>query len=167
MPLPPPSGAVTFEFRKNSGEMALVDEAAHQSDVRQSEPISEQQLPSPLDSFSNQPLVRRYARRLAESACKIAGRQSTFMRKLCNGRVVTQTRGKKIEHAPELPGRQSSRRQIIRNDGVAVGSHDVSVKGERDVVDKQGAMLGGALDMVEKRIRQSVHNPVTRTQQGG
>ena len=68
VPLPPPSGAVTFEFRKNPGEMALVDEAAHQSNVGQSEPVSEQQLPSPLDSFSNQPLVRRYARRLAESA---------------------------------------------------------------------------------------------------
>jgi hypothetical protein len=68
VPLPPPSGAVTFEFRKNPGEMTLVNEAAHESNVRQSEPVPEQQLPSPLDSFSNQPLVRRYARRLAESA---------------------------------------------------------------------------------------------------
>jgi hypothetical protein len=67
-PLPPPSGAVTFEFRKNPGEMALVNEAAYESNVRQPQPVSEQQLPSPLDSFSNQPLVRRCARRLAESA---------------------------------------------------------------------------------------------------
>ena len=68
IPLPPPSGAVAFELRKNPGEVALVDKAAHQSNVRQFEPVSEQQLPSPLDSFSNQPLVGRYARRLAESA---------------------------------------------------------------------------------------------------
>ena len=72
VPLPPPSGAIAFELRKNPGEVALVDEAAHQSDVCQSEPVSEQQLPSPLDSFSNQPLVRRYARRLAESALGLA-----------------------------------------------------------------------------------------------
>jgi hypothetical protein len=107
VPLPPPSGAVAFELRKNPSEMALVDEAAHQGDVRQSEPVSEQQLPSPLDSFSNQPLVRRYARRLAESACEIARRQSTLTRKLCNGRVVTQMRGKEVEYATKLPGRQS------------------------------------------------------------
>jgi len=52
IPLPPPSGAVAFELRKNPGEVALVDKAAHQSNVRQFEPVSEQQLPSPLDSFS-------------------------------------------------------------------------------------------------------------------
>jgi len=68
VPLPPPSGAVTFDFRKNPGEMALVNKAAYESNVRQSEPVSEQQLSSPLDSFSNQPLVRRYASCLAESA---------------------------------------------------------------------------------------------------
>ena len=64
-------------------------------------------------------------------------------------------RGKEVEHATKLPGRQSSRRQIIRDSGVAVGPHDVSVKGERDVVDKQSAALVRALDMVKKRIRQS------------
>ena len=42
VPLPPPSGAFAFELRKNPGEVALVDEAAHQGDVRQSEPVSEQ-----------------------------------------------------------------------------------------------------------------------------
>ena len=68
VPLPPLSGTIAFELRKNPREVTLVDEAAHQSDVRQFESISEQQLPSPLESFSNQPLVRRYARRLAESA---------------------------------------------------------------------------------------------------
>jgi hypothetical protein len=65
--LPPSSGAVTFEFRKNPAEMALVDEAAYQSNVCQLQPVSEQQLPSPLDSFSNQPLVWRYIRRLAST----------------------------------------------------------------------------------------------------
>jgi hypothetical protein len=68
VPLPPPSGAVTFQFRKNPAEMALVNEATYQSNVGQSEPVSEQQLPSALDSFSDQPLVRRYARRPSESA---------------------------------------------------------------------------------------------------
>jgi hypothetical protein len=68
VPLPPPSRTIAFELRKNPGEVALVDEAAYQRDVRQSESVSEQQLPTPLDSFSNQPLVGRYARRLAESA---------------------------------------------------------------------------------------------------
>ena len=68
VPLPPSSGAVTFKFGEDPGEVALVNEAAYEGDVRQSEPVSEQQLPSSFDSFSNQPLVRRYARRLAESA---------------------------------------------------------------------------------------------------
>jgi hypothetical protein len=68
VPLSPPSGAVTFKFRKNPGEMALVDEAAYESDVRQAQPVSKQQSPGPFYPFSNQPLVRRYARRLAESA---------------------------------------------------------------------------------------------------
>jgi hypothetical protein len=66
VPLPPLSGTIAFELRKNPGEVALVDEAAHQSDVRQFEPVSEQQLPSPLQPPSDQPLVGRYARRLAE-----------------------------------------------------------------------------------------------------
>jgi hypothetical protein len=42
VPLSPPSGAVAFEFRKNPAEVALVDEAAHKGNVRQSEPVSEQ-----------------------------------------------------------------------------------------------------------------------------
>ena len=45
-------------------------------------------------------------------------------------------------------------------------AHDVSVKGERDVVEKQSAALVRALDMVKKRIGQSVHDPVMRPQAG-
>jgi hypothetical protein len=69
---PPPSGGLTFELRKNPREVALVDEAAHQSNVRQPEPVSEQQTPSSFNPFFNQPLMRRYACRLAESTRKIA-----------------------------------------------------------------------------------------------
>src|SRR5258707_8778271 len=105
--------------------MALVNEAAYESNVGQSEPVSEQQLPSPLDSFSNQPLVRRYARRLAETACEIARRQSAFTRQLCNGCVATHMRGKEVERTTKLPGRQCSRRRGIRDNHVAVGLHDV------------------------------------------
>jgi hypothetical protein len=66
VPLPPLSGTIAFELRKNPGKVTLVDEAAHQSNVRQFEPVSEQQLPSPLQPPSDQPLVGRYASRLAE-----------------------------------------------------------------------------------------------------
>ena len=34
LPLPPSSGAVAFELREHPGEVALVDEAADQSNVR-------------------------------------------------------------------------------------------------------------------------------------
>ena len=66
MPLPPLSGTGAFELGKNPREMALVDEAAHERDISQFEPVSEQQLPGPLDPSSDQPLVRGHARRLAE-----------------------------------------------------------------------------------------------------
>ena len=41
MPPPPFSRTLAFEFGKDPGEVALVDETAHQSDIGQSEPVSE------------------------------------------------------------------------------------------------------------------------------
>jgi hypothetical protein len=68
MSLSPPSRTIAFELRKHPGEVTLIDEAAYQGDVRQSKPVSEQQLSRLLDPSSDHPLVRRYACRLAEGA---------------------------------------------------------------------------------------------------
>jgi hypothetical protein len=86
--LAPPSGAIAFELRKNPAEMALVDETAYESNLRQPKPVSEQQSSRLFYPFSDQPLMRGYAHRLAECACEIARRQSTFTRELCDGGVV-------------------------------------------------------------------------------
>src|ERR1700748_2566891 len=75
-------------------------------------------------------------------------------------------RGKEVEDAPKLPGRQASGNATFGRRALGVSPHDVSVKGQRDMVDKQGTVLSGVLDMAEKRRRQSQHDSVMRTKRG-
>ncbi len=74
----PPAGAQPFGSREDPGEVALINEAAIERDMRQLITTTKHQRLCLLDASIEQPLMWRGAGRCGESPPKMAGRQATL-----------------------------------------------------------------------------------------
>ena len=69
-------------FRESPGEVALIGEAAIDSDICERRIRVQQFVLRPLDPKAEQPLVRRHPERLPERSREVAGRQAALAREL-------------------------------------------------------------------------------------